>query len=219
MDPVLFKIENRMRSSIQLPSSAPWSIHDSLGAPVYAPMSLPVMVPVKPLGWVQYGWDQKDANQKQVPAGKYEARISYWLGSTKYLLKTPFQIDQATLSVSGIASPGGRVDLNIHVPISTGRAYQLACSLGDSPGLPLPGNRLLRLNPDALFFLTILTPGPTFQNFTGITSKSGYATGYVNIPMDKRLIGVTFYAAYVTLLASAPGGIHSYSTSKAVLIQ
>ena len=99
------------------------------------------------------------------------------------------------------------------------RAYQLACSLGDSPGLPLPGNRLLRLNPDALFFLTIMAPGPTFQNFTGITSKSGYATGYVNIPGDKRLIGVTFYAAYVTLFATAPGGIHSYSTSKAVLIQ
>lgn len=216
---VVLRIENRMRSTIQLPSSAPWTIHDSLGGLVYAPMSLPVTVPVKPLASVQWTWGQKDFKQQQVKAGSYEARINYWLGSQNYPLKTPFQIDQVTLGISGNATPGGRVHLDIHASTSTGMPYQLACSLGDMPGIALPVTRLLRLNPDPLFFLSILFPGTTFQNFTGITSKSGYGTGFVNIPGDKRLIGVTFFAAYVTLHAAAPGGIHVYSTSKAVLIQ
>ncbi len=215
---VVIKIENRMRSTIQLPSSAPWAIRDSLGGLVFAPMGLPVMVPVKPLASVQWTWDQKDNNQKQVKAGTYEARVSYWLNNQKYPLKTPFQIDQVTLGVSGKATPGGRVNLDMHAPISTGMPYQLACSLGDTPGLPLPVKRLLRLNPDPLFFMSLLYPGSTFQNFTGITSKSGYGTGYVHIPNNTALIGVTFYAAYVTLHAAAPGGIHVYSTSKAILI-
>jgi hypothetical protein len=107
----------------------------------------------------------------------------------------------------------------MHAPTSTGRLYQMACALGDSPGIPLPVNRLLALNPDALFFLSIFMPGGIFQNFSGVTSKSGYATGYVNVPNDKRLIGVILFAAGATIDASAPAGIHVHSASKPVKIQ
>jgi len=216
---VLLEIENRTRSTIQLPSSAPWAIYDSQGGLVFGPIGLPVMIPVPPLATQQWTWDQKDGNSQQVKSGTYEARISYWTSSQKVTLKTLFQIEQVTLTVSGKATPGGRITLNLHAPTSTGRLYQLACALGTKPGIPLPGTRLLELNADPLFFLSILYPYPIFDNFSGITSKSGYGTGYINIPNSKILIGVTIYTAFVTLDSSAPGGIGVHSASKTINIQ
>ena len=72
------------------------------------PMGLPVIVSIPPLGSKQWTWDQKDWNSVQVPAGIYEARITYSDSIGKKTLKTPFQIDQVTLAVSGNATPGGQ---------------------------------------------------------------------------------------------------------------
>jgi len=218
--PLKFTITNSTRSTINLPSSAPWSILDPKNNPVFLPVGLPVIIPVQPLGSQQWSWNQLDGNAKQVPAGPYEAQITYYDSQwQKKTLKTPFQILQVTFSVSGQVTPGGQARLDMHAPTSTGRLYQMACALGDSPGIPLPVNRLLALNPDALFFLSIFMPGGIFQSFSGLTSKSGYATGYVNVPNDKRLIGVTLFAAGATIDAAAPGGIHVHSASKPVKIQ
>ncbi|MBN2491821.1 MAG: hypothetical protein JXQ29_13325 [Planctomycetes bacterium] len=217
--PVLLTIDNQTRSSIMLTSSAPWAIYDLNQKLVFGPVGLPVVLNIPPLGNKQWTWDQKGSGTGQVPSGIYEARITYSDGSGAKTLKTPFQIDQVTFAVSGKATPGGRVQLDMHTPTSTGTTYQMACSLGNTPGLPLPVTRLLALNPDALFWMSILQPAPIFQNFSGITSKSGYATGYVNIPAAKPLIGVTFYAAGATVVAAAPGGIHVHSASKAIQIQ
>jgi hypothetical protein len=217
--PVVLKIQNQMRSTIQLPSSAPWSMYDGQGKLIFSPMSMPVMVPVAPLASQSWTWKQKDNRNQSVPAGPYEARITYWLGSQQYPLKTPFQIDQVTMATGGKPTPGGQIQFNMHAPTSTGMPYQMACSLGAQPGIPLPGNRLLALNPDGLFYLSLLAPPPIFQNFSGITSKSGYATGLVNVPNTPVLIGITLYGAGVTLHPSAPGGIHVYSTSRSVQIQ
>jgi len=218
--PLQLTIKNSTRSSISLPSSAPWTIYDAQNNPVMLPVGLPVIVPVPPLGTKQWIWNQVDSNSKQVPAGKYEARVTYYDSQwVKLTLKTPFEILQITFTVSGNTTPGGQVRLDMHAPTSTGRLYQMACSFGDSPGMPLPVNRLLALNPDALFFLSIFLPSGIFQNVSGLTSKSGYATGYVNLPADKRLIGVTFYAAGATIDGAAPAGIHVHSASKPVKIQ
>ena len=216
---VVLKIENQLRSSIHLASSAPWAIYDSNQKQVMTPVGLPVVISIPPLGTLHWTWDQKDWNSVQVPAGIYEAWITYSDSIGKKTLKTPFQIEQVTFAVSGNLTPGGQVKLDMHTPTSTGAPYQMACSLGNTPGLPLPGNRLLALDPDGLFWMSILFPGPVFQSFSGITSKSGYATGLVNIPPAKPLIGVTFHAAGVTLAAAAPGGIHVHSASKAISIR
>lgn len=217
--PVLLKLENRMRSSITLTSSAPWGIFTSGGSPIMTPVGLPVVITVKPLTTVAWTWTQVDSNSQQVPAGAYEAQITYHDGSGKKLLKTPFQIEDVTFRISGKATPGGRLQLDMHTPTSTGAVYQMACALGAKPGVPIPTTRHLALNPDSLFFLSILNPGSIFQNFTGITSKSGYATGFVNIPKAAGLIGISVHAAGVTLGSSAPGGIQQYSASKVVQIR
>lgn len=218
---VLLKIENRLRCTIYLPSSAPWAIHDSNGKLVYSPLSTPVVVPVKPLGHEAWTWDQSGRMSARVPHGTYEARITYLdCRQQKTLLRTKFKIENVMLKVSHkTAPPGARITYNLQAPTSTGSLYQAACSLGDRPGIPLVGNRLLRLNADWLFLMSILFPSPVFENFSGVTSKSGHATSHVNIPRHKALIGMKFYMAYMTFRLGAPGNIHVHSTSKEVLIK
>lgn len=217
--PIQLKLENRLRSSIMLASSAPWGIFTGTGSQVMLPVGLPVVVTVKPLATIVWTWNQLDSNSKPVPAGGYEARLAYTDSIGKKILKTPFTIEGVTFRVSGQATPGGRVQLDMHTPTSTGAVYQMACALGAKPGLPFATTRHLALNADPLFFLSILNPGGVFQNFAGTTSKSGYATGFVNIPKAAALKGITFHAAGVTLSGSAPAGIHQYSMSKPIPIK
>jgi len=224
-DPVPFeqsvelKIENRLRCTIYLPSSAPWSIYDSNGKLVYSPPQAPVIVPIKPLGFKTFTWNQLFMVTPGAVPGTYEARINYLdCQNKKVTLRTKFEILPVYLKVSGKPVPGSRMHYHFHAPKSTGKLYQAACSLGDLPGIPLAGNRLLRLNPDRVFLLSLLFPGTTFENFTGVTSKSGNADFFVNIPRNKGLIGVEYYTAALTFLLGAPGNIHMYSTSKGVTV-
>ncbi len=218
---VLLKIENRLRCTIYLPSSAPWSIYNSNGKLVYSPLSMPVIVPIKPLAHKAWTWDQSGRMSVRVPHGTYEARITYLdCLRKKHLLRTKFKIENVRLKASHqTAPPGTRVTYNLQAPTSTGSLYQAACSLGDRPGIPLAGNRLLRLVPDWVFLMSIMFPSPVFENFSGVTSKSGHATSHVNIPRHKGLIGMKFFTAFMTFRLGAPGNIHVHSTSRMVLIK
>jgi len=95
----------------------------------------------------------------------------------------------------------------------------MALAFGGAPGIRLPGKRLLELNPDPLFFLSVTTALPMFGNFTGTLDSSGKASAWVDIPRDPALYGLQFAAAFLTFNPSSPGGIHAFSKSTVVSIR
>jgi len=70
-DPVEFLLINNCNDSVILPSSAPWRIESLEGKVMFKPVSLQVLVEVKPGEEIRWAWDQKDNDEKQVPAGCY----------------------------------------------------------------------------------------------------------------------------------------------------
>jgi len=74
-DSVELLLINNCNDSVILPSSAPWKIESLEGGVVFKPVSLQVLVEVRPGEEIRWAWDQKDNNNKQVPAGCYYAII------------------------------------------------------------------------------------------------------------------------------------------------
>ncbi|MBN2489525.1 MAG: PD40 domain-containing protein [Planctomycetes bacterium] len=95
-----------------------------------------------------------------------------------------------------IASP-----LLLHVTESTrrGMGYQVALSLSNNRGIPVPNVGMIPLDLDALFLLSVQNVLPqVFANFAGALDIHGEATATIIIPPSLGLVGIEFYAAAIT---------------------
>jgi hypothetical protein len=91
--------------------------------------------------------------------------------------------------------------LSLGVTASAGRPYLLACSLGVSTGIPLPGNRRFPLDPDALFWLSLGQNNALFTGFLGLLDARGTASAALNLPAIPGVVGLHVYPAGVTSLS------------------
>ncbi|MBN2489388.1 MAG: hypothetical protein JXQ29_00865 [Planctomycetes bacterium] len=213
-------LTNRSGSSITLPSTAPWSIRDLLGGLVYGPIGLTVLVPLPDQQAITYTWNQKDRTSAFLAPGAYEVWIGYFDAKFQnQTLKAPLQIDPDRITVSGQPAPGVTVKLLVSSPRAPQLPYVAGLALAIRPELPIGGNRFLALAPDALLVLSLTAGPPIFRDFQGSLDASGAATAALGIPSHAALKGITVHAAHVTLHASAPNGILSYSAPQAIQIQ
>ena len=101
------------------------------------------------------------------------------------------------LTVQGPPCLGSTVDLNLFSYPND--QYALAMSLGNSPGVPLPGGRTLPLNMDPLFFLSLSVPQAVgLEGGTGQFDAQGRAHARWAIPNVREIGGLTFHFAFVS---------------------
>ena len=210
---VLVVLDNQSTNTLFLPGGLwPWSMYDDKNALAYAPPALPVSSPIPPRTKMQWPWDQRDRNGKLVAPGAYEARVLYYIIGVGYFQgRAPLTIKPVAVVVKNPASPGARVDLDLYARESAGLTYRLALAFSDTPGIPLPGKRTVPLAVDVLFFYSVITGPPFFNNFVGMLDSKGQASASLKIPNDRNLRGYTVYAAFVTFDPTAPGGFRTVS--------
>jgi len=89
-EPVEFILVNNCKDPVVLSNSAPWRIEGWEGEVVFKPISLQVLVELKPGEEMRWIWDQRDSGGKQVPTGRYYVvidtfnkgsyRYGFWIG-------------------------------------------------------------------------------------------------------------------------------------------
>ena len=121
-----------------------------------------------------------------------------------------------TLAAPASVSIGGSATLQLDYPEQQGRGYIMATSMGNSPGLTLPGGEFMPLNPDGLFFLSWSTPS-VFQNFIGGLDAFGRATARFIVPSITQLRGIRFYFGYATVDGSS--NFAATSNGVSILVQ
>ena len=70
-EPVELVLINNCEYPITLPNSAPWKVFGPDGRVVFTSVSLQVLVEVKRGERMRWVWDQRDAEGRQVPTGRY----------------------------------------------------------------------------------------------------------------------------------------------------
>ena len=96
---------------------------------------------------------------------------------------------------------GCRVELGLYSYPNA--QYALALSFGTMPGIPLGDGRVIPLNPDAIFFLS-LSGALGLQNNIGTLDSQGRGTAIWNVPNVPEARGLTLYAAFVTINPAQP---------------
>lgn len=129
-------------------------------------------------------------------------------GQSSHILATYIDCHLRRVNLPAI---GATFVMSLDAPTSAFNPYLLALSLDWEPGVPFL-TRHLPLNPDALFELS-LSPSPLFQGFSGIMDGAGQAVASIQIPFVPSLIGLRFYAAYVTGNSGAVLGIFRVSNA------
>jgi hypothetical protein len=106
----------------------------------------------------------------------------------------------ANLWLSGTPQVG--MPVNLKGRATSGFGYLGACSLGHS-GIPLGDGRVIPLDLDALFLLSLTTP-VIFSNFTGVVDANGDFTMTLNTPAVPELAGFTIWSSAITF---TPNGV------------
>ena len=122
------------------------------------------------------------------------------------------------LVANGVASMTTSQSLRFSDPGSPNFVYVGAAALGDTPGLQL-GARVLPLNPDSLFGVSIGGLAPILTGYTGLLDTNGLASGAINFQGYPFLIGFRFFSAFVVLDTASPFGFRTLSNSHEVLVQ
>jgi len=113
------------------------------------------------------------------------------------------------------------------MPIALGRAptdggltYGHALSFGSMPGIPVD-TRVVPLNADPLFFLSLVFVGPpVFNAFVGVLDSFGESLApSIGFPNVAGLVGIGFFDAWITLDPAAPSGIRFISRATSIVIQ
>ena len=114
-------------------------------------------------------------------------------------------VNTANLTVSGNVSAGSTVVLNVSDAGFPNTSYILAMALGNSPGIPLSDGRVIPLNGDGVFFLSVFS-GPLIglNNAQGVLDADGRATVVWNVPPITLPPGLQIYFAFVTINPSLP---------------
>jgi hypothetical protein len=109
----------------------------------------------------------------------------------------------------------------LNIPTEANRAYVMAASFGSQPGLSVTGGRIIPLNLDPLFLISLGQNNPTFSGFIGTLTVGGQAipNPFVAIPSINGLIGQQWYFSSVSVNPTAPGQLGSISNSINFTIQ
>jgi len=122
-----------------------------------------------------------------------------------------FALFDAVLTSSGTPRPGGTVTLSLRGQ-NGGRTFQVACSLSNSPGIQVD-SRNIPLTPDGLMIASLILP-TIFANFSGVLDSNASAQAQIHLPASPPLLGLSFYAAFVTLHPGAPSGVENISNDE-----
>jgi len=111
----------------------------------------------------------------------------------------------APLPLAGAtAAPiGQRLDLFLTLPGEAGYPYLFFTSLGNQPGMNLPGGGLLPLQPDFLVAASLDPGNPFFGNFLGTLGAGGTGNPFVMVPSLPLLIGTPVWFAGFSMEATA----------------
>jgi hypothetical protein len=118
------------------------------------------------------------------------------------------------LASLGPAGPGQTIRLRVSSLNEAGRTYVTALSFGFRPGIKI-GGRTVFLNPDPLFFTSILGGG-IFSNLAGVLDRNGEAFPTIQVPNIPGLSGQRIYAAAITVV---PSTINTISHPIVITIQ
>lgn len=126
--------------------------------------------------------------------------------TTMHVLKSPQASFGGSVAIAGSrhistlapAGPGQTLKMRVSSLNGPGRTYIAALSFGYRPGIVV-GGRTIHLNPDAMFFTSILAGG-IFQNFVGVLDGVGEAFPSVQIPNLPGLSGLRLYASAITVV-------------------
>ena len=132
---------------------------------------------------------------------RYDPRTAI-LSTVATLPGTPTLTDVVTWRarmLGGLARPawGQAYPVRLAIPSEAGKTYMAAAALGTLLGIPIGGGRKIPLDPDVLFYTSLLVPS-LFSNFQGVLNAQGSATLTVNIPAVPQLVGFRFFLAAVT---------------------
>jgi hypothetical protein len=111
---------------------------------------------------------------------------------------------------------GEIVDFGLNFPLHKGKAFVAALSFGHAPGFPV-GNYRLHLNPDVLFFTSLVSPA-LFKNY-GLLGTHGTARVTLAIPDIAGLAGLRVFVGAVVIDPNAKDGIGAASNACGITIQ
>ena len=118
--------------------------------------------------------------------------------------------------VKATARVGEIVDFRLNFPLYKGKTYVAALSFGHAPGFPV-GYYRLHLNPDALFFTSLVSPA-LFRN-NGLLGTHGTARVTLAIPDIAGLAGLRIFVGAVVIDPNAKDGIGAASNACGITIQ
>lgn len=106
---------------------------------------------------------------------------------------------------SGSPNVGRTINFTLFDPLRANLTYVLAMSFGNASGIPLGDGRVIPLNYDPLFSLSVQYPSLIgLTNSVGTLDTQGRGRSQWTIPNVPQLAGVTVYVAFITLDATLP---------------
>lgn len=120
------------------------------------------------------------------------------------------------LTANGIPKVANPVALTFADASAAGFNYFGAASFGNF-GIPVD-TRVIPLQPDALFSLTIGGLPPILTGYAGTLDANGVGKGQILVP-SPALVGIAFYSAFVVVDGAAPSRIRTISNALLTLIQ
>lgn len=146
-----------------------------------------------------------------------------YIHATKFVNPEPtvlLGLEQSTtpqISVDGSPTLGSTLTISLNDPLHPDTEYVQAMSLGTSPGIVLEDGRVIPLNQDQLFSLSVFSPQIIgLQDSGGFLDSDGNAQASWTIPVFPSLIGKTIYFAFITRDLTLPLPQRIISISPAV---
>ncbi|MSR75649.1 MAG: cadherin [Planctomycetes bacterium] len=109
----------------------------------------------------------------------------------------------ATLTRTTPPTIGTAINFTLSSASNPFKAYAFAWSMDSIPGISLPDGRIIPLNMDSVFDLSLQTPNVLFPNNYGSLNNFGVANASVLLPAYPPLIGLNLNGAFVVLDTTA----------------
>ena len=120
----------------------------------------------------------------------------------------------------GIPQIGTTINLSVSDEANPGKKYILALSFGTNPGIPLGDGRIIPLNPDILFLISVQGGSLIgLRNNVNSLNEQGQGTTYWDIPEVLEIRGAMVHAGFVVIDHTLPTPIASISNAVSITIQ
>ncbi|MEM7199637.1 MAG: M14 family zinc carboxypeptidase [Planctomycetota bacterium] len=169
--------------------------------------------------WLPLGtWDVRFAAPGFQPATRRVNVTAYDQAQALDVELAPVGAGGPTIALSGTPRLGQDLDITYTSPSDGGLVYWVPLSAGTSPGIPLGAAGTIPLNPDSVFFISVLVPSVVANN-TGVLPASAQVTATFPIPTSVGLVGLTLYTGGITFNPGTVGGIKTWSSAASFTIQ